>query len=127
MPKLISGYIRKQVAKYLGPQVLSGTLIKVTAGTRGATVSSGTQPTETSFACKLFVRDYSDEEMAGTGIKTSDRRIAILGGTIAGGQVPSPNDKISYVRRGSTETYRIVDDGVSTDPDEAVYVCRARR
>lgn len=122
MPKLISGYIARQVNKYLGKHVLSGTLVKVTPGTRGGTVTAGTNPTTASFACKLWISSYSDYEVDGTGIKGSDRRISIIGKSIASGKVPLPGDQV--IAEGVT--YRIVEDGVSRDADGAVYVVHGR-
>lgn len=124
--KLISDYIPQQLAKYLGPQVDDGTLIKVTPGTRGATLTAGTNPTETSHACSLWVSSYDDREIDGTSIRASDRQISILGATIEGDVVPAPNDKI--VAEGVT--YLIVGEpggrGVKRDPVGAVYRCHAR-
>jgi hypothetical protein len=125
--KLISDYIPEQLAKHLGPHVLEGTLIKVTPGTRGATVTAGTNPTETSHACSLWVARYSTREMAGTSIRRGDRKISILGATLPDGVVPVPNDKITV----DSVTYRIVGEGeggvgVDADPVEAVYRCHAR-
>jgi hypothetical protein len=123
MPKLISNFIPNQINKYLGKHVLSGTLIKVTPGTRGATVSGGTNPTEASFTCKLWVASYEDNEIDGSSIKASDRRINIIAKSIQGGQVPAPNDKV--IAEGAT--YRIVEDGVKRDPVGAIYRCHARQ
>jgi hypothetical protein len=128
MPKLISGFIAKQINKHLGKHVLKGTLVKVTPGARGGTVSSGTNPTEASFGCRLWVASFDDAEIDGSSIKTSDRRINIIGESIQGGQVPAPNDKVIVTeRRGGTSTYRILEDGITRDPDAAVYRCHARR
>jgi hypothetical protein len=125
--KLISDYIPEQLAKHLGPHVDEGTLIKVTPGTRGATVSGGTAPTETSHACSLWVSSYEDGQIDGSSIRSSDRKISILGATIDGGAVPAPNDKV--IAEGVT--YRIVGDaeggrGVARDPVGAVYRCHCR-
>ena len=124
--KLISDYLPEQLAKHLGPQVDEGTLVKVTPGARGATVTAGTNPTETSHACSLWVASYDDQEIDGTSIRSSDRQISILGATIEGGAVPEPNDKI--IAEGVT--YRIVGEpggrGVKRDPVCAVYRCHAR-
>lgn len=128
MPKLISGYIARQVNKYLGKHVLAGTLIKVTPGTRGATLSAGTNPTTSTYTCKLWVSSYGDFEINGSSIKASDREISIIGKSIASGKVPEPNDQV--IAEGVT--YRIVGEtdggrGVKRDPDGAVYKCHARK
>jgi len=128
MPKLISGYIARQINKHLSKHVLSGTLVKITPGTRGGTVSAGTTPTSASFRCKLWVASFADSEIDGTSIKASDRRINILGKSIQSGKVPAPNDQVIVTEPGGVATtYRILEDGVTRDPDGAVYHCHARQ
>jgi len=124
-------FIAAQIAKYIGSQevlgVDDGELVKVTPGTRGATLTAGTQPTETTHACKLLVASYDDHQLQGTGIRASDREIHIYGGTLPDGVVPAADDKI--VADGIT--FRIVPEreggrGVQRDPVGAVYRCHAR-
>lgn len=125
--KLISDFIPRELAKHLAPHVLEGTLVKVTPGARGGTVTAGTNPTETGHACSLWIARYSTREMAGTSIRRSDRKISILGATLPAGVVPVPNDKITV----DGVTYRIVGEGegglgVDSDPVQAVHRCHAR-
>lgn len=127
MPKLISGYIRAQIAKYLGPQVLDATLIIVTPGTRTPNAqSAGTNPTEASYACKGWVKSFESSQIDGTLVKTDDRMIALIGGSIEGDKVPEPGHKITI----EGATYRIVGGsdgkGVTRDVDAAVYRCHGR-
>lgn len=128
MPKLLSGYIAKQIAKQLGKHMLSATLIKVAAGTRtpGA-VSAGAQATQTSYACRGFVSDYDQDAVDGTNVKQDDREITLLGGTIASGQVPAKNDRITIADKagGAQVTYMVI--RVTSDPDGATYTCQARK
>lgn len=128
MPKLISGYIRGQIAKHLGPHVLDATLVKVAGGTRTAgNQSGGTNPTETSHAAKGWVKGYEARQIDGTLVRSDDRMIALLGGTIDGDAVPEVGDKVTI----EGDTYRIVGGregrGVTRDPDGAKYVCHGRR
>lgn len=136
MPKLISGYIRAQIAAKLGPHVLDATLTKYTTGTRtpGAQ-SAGTNPTSTNYACKGLVRSFESTQIDGTLVKTEDRDIALLGGTIESDAVPEPNDKIAIEDppdSGVIVTFRIVGGGkdglgVRRDAVGAVYKCHARK
>lgn len=121
MPKLLSGFIAKQIAKNIGPQVKPATLIKVTNGQRiPGQVSSGTNPVETSYAARGFVEAFTIRLFDGTLVQTDDKKISLLGGTIAGGQVPIVGDKVT-IEGG---TYRIT--GIlERDPDGAMYVVQA--
>lgn len=128
MPKLISGYIRGQIAKYLGPQVLDATLIKVTPGIRAPDAqAAGTNPSEASYEAKGWVAAFEGGQIDGTLVRADDRDIALLGGTIDGDQVPEVGDKI--VIEGGT--YRIVGGrdgkGVRRDADGAKFTCHGRK
>ncbi len=135
MPKLISGYIRGQIASKLGPHVLDAVLTRITPGVRVPTAqNAGTNPTSVDYPCKGFVKSFDATQIDGTLVKSEDRVIAILGGTLPAGVVPGTNDKIAIEDppgSGITATFRIVGGkdgrGVSTDPDGAVYRCHARK
>jgi hypothetical protein len=115
--------------------VLPMTLVKVTPGTRNpAAPLDGTNPTETSHACRGFGEDPKRENQ-GTVIATGDNyriritEISILGASIAGGVEPTTQDKIviSSTIAGIGDlagTWRITH--VDTDPARALFVCRAR-
>ena len=130
MPAPSDSTIARLLAQHLGSEARigfrSGTLVKVTPGTRGATVTAGTAPTETSHACKLAIGNYTDREVAGTSIRTGDHKISILGASIAGGVIPAPSDKVVV----AGVTYRLVDEpgspGVKGDAVGAMYRCHAR-
>lgn len=134
--KLISSYIRNQIAAKLGPHTLDATLTKYTTGTRtpGAQ-AGGTNPTSTTYAAKGFVRSFESTQIDGTLVKTEDRDISLLGGTIEGDAVPEPGDKITIEDppdSGTTVTFRIVGGGkdglgVRRDSVGAVYRCHCRR
>ena len=123
MPKLLDGYIAKQVAKGLKAAGMTkpATLIKVTAGTRtpGA-ISAGTNPTETSFKCRGLVQRATLSKIGGTLVEKGDRVIVLLGATIAGKQVPTSKDKITI----EGVTSRII--AVDRDPASAAYTCLTR-
>ncbi len=122
MTKLFGLDIAKLVADSIASAggILSATLTKTTAGTR-TTPTGGTHPTEQSYPAKGVVIDYTDRERAGTEIKSSERKVMLLGATLPPGIVPEPGDKVTIEDR----TYRIVKDGVKRDPASATYTCRA--
>jgi len=123
MPKLLSGFIAKQIAKNLGPQVKAATLIKVanTARTSGQ-ASAGLNPTETSYAARGWVEGYDEKFVDNTTVKMGDRKVSLLGSTIAGGQVPAQGDKVTI----EGTTYRVIA-VPGRDPDAAVYELQVRR
>lgn len=128
MGRLTGGFIRAQIAKYIGPEVSDVTLIRIVPGTRtvGAQ-SNGTNPTSTSYPCKGFQKGFKDGQLSSTLIKVNDRSIRIVGGTLPDGVIPEPGDKVTI----DGDTYRIIggDDGlgVSFDPDKAMFRCHGRR
>lgn len=129
MPKLISGYIPAQVAKYLGPHVLEATLTKFTPGAYNpAAVSAGTNPTATTYGASGFVKKYDGTLFPGTTIATDDVIVALLGATIEGGVVPEAQDEVTIEHppeSGAIVTYRV--EAVAHDSVGAVYKLLARR
>ena len=95
----------------------SMTLVKVANGTRtpGA-ISGGTNPTTTSHTARGRIDEYSAYELANSLAVAGDRKILLLGASIAGGVTPSPSDHIIDGR-----------DGLSALTDETILKVRARR
>lgn len=104
------------------------TLIKETPGVRvpGA-ASAGTQPVLATYAAKGFTESYDDRELDVSLVVATDVKISLLGASIAGGQVPAPNDKVAIAGPdGVVVTYRIT--GIpERDPVGAIYVCNGRK
>lgn len=123
MPKLLSGYVAAQVNKYLGPQLLPATLIKMTQGARTpGNLSGGMNQTFANYAARGFVEGYAAHLIDGSVIQINDRKISLLGKSIAGGQIPATGDRI--VIEGAT--YDVI--GVpERDPDGAMYICQCRQ
>lgn len=121
--RLLSGFIAATLGKHLGPHVKAATLIKVTNATRTAgAVSAGLNPTEASYSARGWIEAYDAKYIDGTAIKQDDRRISLLGATIASGQVPVQGDKVTI----EGVTYRVI--GVpNRDPDAAVYELQGRK
>lgn len=123
MPKLfgidIAGIVNDAIASTGGfPQV---TLIKTTPGQRvDGALTAGTNPTSNSFPARGFVDVYRDSAIDGTLVKKSDRKVVILGASIAGGQVPTQGDKVV----AENLTYEVID--VARDPAGATYECQCR-
>lgn len=118
MPKLLSGYIAKQLGKHLGKQVKPATLIKVTNTARTpGNASGGLNPTEASYSARGWVEEYVGDQVESTTARREARAVALLGATIAGGQVPVKDDKVTI----ESVTYRITKIR-ERDPDAAVWV-----
>ena len=95
------------------------TLIKVTTGTRTpGSLTAGTNPTTASYAAKGWLDDFDNREIDGTIIIQGDRKIMLLGASIAGGQTPAPDDEV--VIGGAKYRLR----HVTSDPANAVYICQ---
>jgi hypothetical protein len=106
----------------MGDNVTDLTLVVVASGTRSAgSLVDGTNPTSTSYAGRGVVEDYDESQIDGTIVQRGDRMATFLARSIAGGQVPKPNDQVI----ASGTTYRVVN--VETDGGEAVYCCQVRR
>tara|TARA_R110002167_G_scaffold93122_2_gene249814 strand:+ start:13520 stop:13894 length:375 start_codon:yes stop_codon:yes gene_type:complete len=113
----ISGLINANI----GPGVNDATLTKVTGGTRtGGQLTGGTNPTTATYACKGFVDVLDKNRLEGTLAADTDVLVALIGDSIAGGQVPTAGDRVTIM---GTE-YNIIQ--VTVDPALAVYNCTAR-
>lgn len=120
---LLDGKIAKQVAKAIKQAKLDkpAVLIVVTKGVRTAGhIGEGTNPTETSFACRGFVSTWRRTMLGHTIVQSTDRVVKLLGASIRGGMAPAIGGKITIER----VTSRIVD--IERDPASAVYACLTR-
>lgn len=123
MANLLKGPIAKQVAKALQKAglTLPATLTKATAGTRTpGDISGGTNPSTTDYAAQGYIDSYAIALIDGTLILENDRKITLLGASIAGGVTPANGDKITI----DGTTYRVI--RVDRDPASATYSCQAR-
>lgn len=117
----VPALINKEVGKVLGADpAYAMTLVRVTPGARGADITQGNNPTETSHACRGVMSDYAAVQIDGTLIKHGDRRILLLANSIAGLVVPKQHDKIT----AEGQTWRVVD--VTRDPVAATYELQVR-
>lgn len=113
----ISGIINENI----GPGVNDATLTKVSVGTRTpGSLTSGTNPTTTDHACKGFLDKLQRKHIENTLVEDADVLIGLVGDSIAGGQVPTPGDRITI--RGTTYNIIVVD----VDPADALYECVSR-
>lgn len=118
MPRLLSGFIAKQIGKHLGKEVKPSTLIKVANATRtSGAVSGGLNPTETPYTARGWVEEWEGGLVEGSTVRREARKVALLGATIAGGQIPAQGDKVTI--EGTTYRIASIDE---RDPDAAVWV-----
>jgi len=121
LPKLFGVDIAAELNKAMGSGMFPAVLHKVAAGTRTAgQLTGGNNPAQTNFAARGIVYDYHNKEIDGTNVLRSDRKVLLLGDTIAGKQVPEVKDRITI----EGATHEIVD--VDRDPAWATYICQVR-
>lgn len=121
MPKLFGIDIAGIINQNMGKGLLSVQLTKSTAGTRtSGQLNEGTNPTTLTYSGRGFISDYKDTEMANTSIRTSDKKIAILGASLPNGIIPIPGDSILV----EGNSYNVVN--VKRDPAAAIYICQSR-
>lgn len=116
------------VASSMGSGLPVITLRKKTPGTRtDGSLTAGTNPKTTTATARGFVDTYKDSQVNGTTIKRGDRYATILGDTISPAIIPEPGDEIVAANSlGVSETFKIVEDGVTRDPAAATYTCHVR-
>ena len=120
--KLFGVDIAKLVNQNMASGLLPAVLTKVTRGDRtSGSLTSGPEITTETYTARGFVEDYRDADIDGTSIKKGDRKILLLGDSIASGAVPEPGDSIYIEGR----TYGIIGP-VKRDPAAATYVCQGR-
>lgn len=107
----------------------NATLTKFAAGTRvPGSLSGGTNPTSTTYPCRGLLAGYDAKTIALSGglITSEDRRITVIGGSLAPGIVVEKDDKISIQDTdGVTKSFRVV---ASPEVDEAggAFICQGR-
>lgn len=121
MPNIFNANIASIVNKALGSLVFDQVLIKASK-TEDPDDSTKIITVETPHSCKGFIDAYEDEWVNGTTVKVKDRKIVILGDSLATGIVPEPGDKIT----AEGTTWTIVKDGVKRDPAAATYECQSK-
>lgn len=119
---LFGANISGVLAKALGPGILPATLVKVTEGTVNPSNITGPKVggTTTSHSCRGFVEDYNDFLIDGTRIKQGDKKVMLLGDTIADGKIPVQSDRVII----EGVDHLVI--SVSRDPDAATYTLQAR-
>ncbi len=122
MGKFLGVDVAKILGQTFGSKVSSVTLVKVVAWDRQAgQLTSGVNPTTQDYSARGFVEDYKDQFIDGTIIQRGDRKITLLGDTIASKAIPEAGDKL----RIGEDSLVIVN--VARDPASATYTCQARK
>lgn len=105
----------------ISPGLLPATLHSITPGTRTpGDPTAGTNPTTTDHAGRGIIDDYDEKEIDGDVIRVGDRKILLIGNSIAGLTVPKPNDEVTIEGRRYTAVR------VKRDPAAATYTIQAR-
>ena len=114
--------IAAEINEAMGNGLPDVILTKVTPGERDPTNRTKLMAaTETTHGAKGFMGSYSEEALADTSIKRSDRLISVLGDSIEDGMVPGKGDKL-FAEGESWEIVAIP----GRDPAGAVYECQCR-
>jgi hypothetical protein len=133
-PQILGVNMSKIINKAMGPLLLTATLTRTVEGTRSSSaLTAGTVvgATTTSWTCKGFTDSYKNNEIMGfrhggaevdgTLIKTGDRKIVILGGSLPDDIDPTTNDTVTI----EGVIWRIIQ--VTRDPAAATFTCQGRR
>jgi hypothetical protein len=117
--KLVLKALKSQ-AKTVG--LRAAMLIKSTPGARTeGNLSGGTNPTTTNYQCQALIEVLTIDDMPAMLVQVNDRKIGILGASLAAGIVPAKDDKITLVDvDGVSKTFRLVA-AVSGDGVGAMY------
>lgn len=123
-PDIFNADIAGEILDALGDEVFDATLTRTTPGARdpsnlagGASVGASTA----SYACKGFVADYRASEIDGTIIRRGDRKVILLGASLAETFDPQPGDAVA-IEGGA---WKVIN--VERDPAGATFTCQARR
>lgn len=104
----------------------SATLLRSTIGTRGATVSAGTNPTTTNYVCQALIEVLTVSDVPQTLIEVNDRKIGILGASLPAGIIPVSTDRVTIADLdGVSKTFRLIG-AISGDGVGAMYEFQAR-
>ncbi len=121
MPRLFGQDIAGQIAQALGGHLLPATLTKVIPGARTpSNLPGGTGATTADYTARGIIEDYTDAQIDGTLIAAGDRKVLLLGASIAGAAVPMPGDRVTI--EGATYNVRRVE----RDPAGATYSLTVR-
>lgn len=119
---LFGANISGQIASAFGSSLLPVKLIK-----RASQVLGKAPTAPATYNCRGMVEEYKVTLANNSRVKQGDKKVTILGDTIAGGKVaPEPNDEIQVFFGGKLLKLLIQKDGVGSDPDAATYSCHCR-
>ena len=120
MPSLFGVDIAQELANAFSGQLLTGTLTRVTPGTRTpGQLTGGTNPTETTHAFEGFIEDKTEVRREGTLVSRGGKFVSILGASVSPAAVPQQGDKVTI----EGVDYTIVEIA-GRDPAAALYECR---
>jgi hypothetical protein len=118
MPSLFGVDIAQEIFTAFNGQLLTGTLTKVTPGTRtSGALAGGTNPTSVNYTFQGFV-DLKSEVNTPAWSQQGGRFVTIIGNSISPAAVPQPGDSITI----EGTTYKVHE--VERDPAAATYTCK---
>jgi len=121
MPDLFGVDIQGILKDAIGDGFPLITLRKVSTGDRStANPSQGRTITKTPYQARGILASYADRQIDGTIVKTGDRNVLIVAGTLPDNIEPKPQDEIV----AETATWKVIN--VSRDPAAATYSCQVR-
>lgn len=119
MTSPLEGLIAQKIGAGMAKIFYDAVLTRTSLGPSLSPGEPGTE-TETEYACKGIVENYSDYAIANSLVDAQDRKILILATSLA--IEPTDGDEVTI--RG--ETYRVLPP-VKTDPAKAVWELRGRK
>lgn len=117
------------IGNVFGDKVHEVIIERQIAGERAAgDLAGGVKKEPTRFYCRGFLEDFTGTPPAGVQLEANDRRLTIIGASLAVGAEPRRNDRVIVVEpTGNVSMY--VAQALSRDPGRAAlsFLCRDRR
>lgn len=112
------------VAEHIGPRMLPCVLYKaqpIPERDPDNPTAVPTAPDPVALKAQGFIVDFDPKEIDGTLIKTGDRKVTLIAGTIEGGAVPDGGDSV-LIEGVRYHVHKVL----SRDAAAATYVLQAR-
>lgn len=122
MPRLFGVDIAGIIGNAMGGGLLPCTVYELSAGARtSGSLTAGPARSDVPHTARGFIEEWAINQIDGDIVRRGDKRITVLGATIAGGYVPKDQDSILI----EGNRYLIISI-VERDPAAATYVLNGR-